>query len=122
MASINSTTRILTAPVLVLALLFSGFAMPANGATASPSKCCKAEVTTDCYGMPCCDVRAPRQDQPQPVQSRPSNDRPSDGKTIWIDYVSGQADLRRSTQVELFSGAPTSGSPSLIAQHVRLQI
>ena len=122
MTSINFTTRILTAPALVVALLFAGFATPATGETLSTSKCCKAEVAKDCCGMPCCHVRAPRQDQPQPVQSRPLNDRPTDGKATWIGDSYGHGILDRITRVELTSGAPLSGSQSLITQHVRLQI
>jgi hypothetical protein len=122
MTSITLKTRILVAPALAIVLLFGSFATPAMGATTGKHDCCQVEAKSTCCGTTCCEARAPRQEQSQPDQSRPSNDRPSDGKATWIGYGTGDVLLSRPNRLESSLDVPVSGSPSLITQHVRLQI
>jgi hypothetical protein len=64
----------------------------------------------------------PRQERTPSNSSRPSNDRPSDGKATWITISPHNADLVRTDRLESSLDVPVSGSPSLITQHVQLQI
>ncbi len=115
------TTRLLLLPLLALGLVFSGFTMPTNGAVASPGECCQTKVKT-CCGMTCCETPTPQQQRPRSDQTKPSNERPSDGQSSWSGITLRYGSLGRAERYASPMAVPTSGSPSLITQHIRLQI
>ena len=72
--------------------------------------------------MPCCEVPAPLQERPQSDQAKPSSDRRGDGDANWYRVTLQNANLGHLTRRGSPPAVLASGSPSLITQHIRLQI
>jgi len=120
--------RLLLVPLLVVSLVACGLAMPVASAMAgrlgqSVGDCCRVEAAAVCCGMACCQSPIPRPERsPSDVPKR-SDDRPNDGKLGWVAIA--LANVPATSTLERHGDSlavPHSGSPSLIAQHIRLQI
>lgn len=120
MNSPTPTIRLLLLPLLV-SLVLGGYAKPTEGAVVSAGECCLAKVNA-CCGRACCEVPAPLQERPRSDQTTSSSDRPRDGKVSWSGVILRNAESGHIDRCDSSPAVPHSGSPSLIAQHVRLQI
>ena len=119
----TTTTRILLVPLLAVGLLAGGFATPALGSTAGGKECCPATVVNSaCCGLSCCQAPAPQPDRSAAEHSKRISDHPADGKIGWAGSFTLDGDHGQTAIGGRPFGVPASGSPSLIAQHVRLQI
>jgi hypothetical protein len=113
----------LLVPLLAVGLLAGGFATPVLGSTASGKECCPATVVNSaCCGLSCCQAPAPQPDRSATEHSKRTTDRSTDGKIAWASLFTLDRDHRQTAVGGRQFGVPASGSPSLIAQHVRLQI
>ena len=117
------TTRTLLIPLIAAGLLAGGRPAPAMSSTVAGKACCQQPASdSTCCGQSCCQVPTPQPKQNAPDQSKRSNDRTGDGMFLSVGAVEFYRDPDQATCPGHFSCLGGSGGPSLIAQHVRLQI
>jgi hypothetical protein len=128
MKTFSPTIRFLLVPLLLVSLVASGLAMPVASAMAARlgqpvGDCCRTEAAAVCCGTACCQSPVPRPERsPSDVPKR-SDDRSNDGKLGWAAIALVNTPAINTLERHGDSLAvPHSGSPSLIAQHIRLQI
>jgi hypothetical protein len=119
--------------IRVAALMLAGLGLLANGVVAAP--CARGVLTNEardcCHGNAqghsagcshaCCQSPASKPERTTPGTSRSTLER-IDGKAGWVAAtVLAVTSGDRLERHGLSPDVPTSGSPSLITQHVRLQ-
>jgi hypothetical protein len=125
MNTYSPTIRLVFAPLLVLGLLVG--TLPARDIVACDADsagccCCPSAQLASCT-MACCQTPTPVPDRLpyDPEKRSPRNS--SDGKLGWVNSAVGHnAPASMPVDQADLMAAPRDRGPSLIAQHVRLQI
>jgi hypothetical protein len=128
MFAADSVTRVLALPLIVAALAMSvpfevSRAAEAGTNIASGRNCC-GKIASPCCGSACCRMPADQSERSPSNPADNSSQRAQEGKLVWSAFAAlGVAAEAGGAALRHFSGiVSTSGSPSLIAEHVRLQI
>jgi hypothetical protein len=113
----------LVAPALLAGTAFEVPLAAAKGENVARGTSCCGQLASRCCESACCGMPAnPSERSPSNPPSR-SNDRLQDGKLVWSSFSDGVATMNTGLTLRRFSEIlPTSGSPSLVSEHIRLQI
>jgi hypothetical protein len=118
-----ATIRILLVPLMTLGMLAGSVAGQGARPTQSGKGCCQAmDVNSACCGLSCCQSPAPQPERSSTDLWSRLFDRSSDGKISWAGAYSLDRAHSHAAQDACDIVAPASAVPSLIVQHVRLQI
>jgi len=126
----STTIRFLLAHLMTLSVILAGFALPVNAASScrecckvleTPAACCHKAAPADC-GMACCQQRPVEPMQAPAKDPQLPQERPASGSVL----STAAAGLTVSSTVRSLSvrslAVPASGSPSLVTQHICLQV
>lgn len=127
MNTFSPTTRFLYVLLMAFSVVMGGMSEPTLAARAcstgySEMSCCSHVRVGEC-GMACCQAPEPVPQQAPADELNQLRDRSSDGKLTWVATPKeriGSAGLARRCVRSL--AVPASGSPSLITQHICLQV